>query len=355
MGGGVAAAAAAVPGSAGSDVMFWWNTALGGSPRTFPAAMRRSAEASANFTKSKWGSGSSSRRSGRGARGGGGPTVAFSPFEVAYSVSTNSDPVVYLSTPPVYQNPNVTQNFASLVPLRKLGPLIVPIGVGGNPPCNADTNQTCLADLVGFLTSPARRAAAVAELVRVARSKGFAGWNFDQETQMQSKSAALTAGWRAFLAELAAAMKAHVDPAATVSVDICGNCGGSDYMGMFAGNWTGIGVEIVSMCTYSNFSAANYTPCATCGTYNPFDARLSCLSQSYGKETARVGLGQGIPTWNPDVGELRRQLRLVEGANLSKVAVFVAPSLYTSVEWLDVLYDWVAARKLALHAAAAAE
>ena len=244
----MAAAAAAVPGSAGSDVMFWWNTALGGSPRTFPAAMRRSAEASANFTKSKWGSGSSSRRSGRGARGGGGPTVAFSPFEVAYSVSTNSDPVVYLSTPPVYQNPNVTQNFASLVPLRKLGPLIVPIGVGGNPPCNADTNQTCLADLVGFLTSPARRAAAVAELVRVARSKGFAGWNFDQETQMQSKSAALTAGWRAFLAELAAAMKAHVDPAATVSVDICGNCGGSDYMGMFAGNWTGIGLEIVSMC-----------------------------------------------------------------------------------------------------------
>lgn len=58
----------------------------------------------------------------------------------------------------------------------------------------------------------------------------------------------MTAGWRAFLAELAAAMKAHVDPAATVSVDICGNCGGSDYMGMFAGNWTGIGLEIVSMC-----------------------------------------------------------------------------------------------------------
>ena len=39
---------------------------------------------------------------------------------------------------------------------------------------------------------------------------------------------------------------------------------------------------------------------------------------------------------------------------MSKVAVFIAPSLYTSVEWMDVLYDWVAARKLvvALHAAA---
>lgn len=62
------------------------------------------------------------------------------------------------------------------------------------------------------------------------------------------------------------------------------------------------------------------------------DSRLSCLSQSYGKETSRAGLGQGIPfpMWN--AGELRRQLRMVEGANLTEVVVFIAPSLYTSVE-----------------------
>lgn len=345
--------------------MFWWNTALGGNPRTFPAAMRRSAEASANFSASKW-----------GRRDADGPTVSFSPFEVAYSVSTNSVPIVYLSSPPAYQNPNVTQNFESLIPLRKLGPLIVPAGVGGNPPCNADTNSSCcLADLVAFLTTSSRRQAAVAELVQVAQQHGFGGWNFDQETQMQarfctendesytgyskmmgltlkmtdllllqSKSPELTAGWRAFLAELAVAMKAF-NSAATVSVDICGNCGGSDYMGMHTQNWTGIGVEIVSMCTYSNASAHNITPCATCGSYNPFDSRLSCLSEDYGKEVARVGLGQLSPLWNPDIGELKRQLRLIERANLTKLAMFIAPSLYSSVEWLNVMYDWVAARK----------
>jgi hypothetical protein len=240
----------------------------------------------------------------------------------------------------------MTQNFNSLLPLRKLGPLIVPVGVGGTPSCNADTNSSCLADLVAFLTTPARRAAAVAELVRVAREKSFGGWNFDQETQMQSKHPGLTAGWRAFLSELAVAMKAF-DPAATVSVDICGNCGSAgDYMGMNSSDWVGIDVEIASMCTYSNDSAANHTPCATCTPYNPFTSRLSCLSENYGNEVARVGLGQGIPTWNADVGELKRQLRLIEQANLTKLAVFIAPSLYTSVEWLDVLYDWVAARKL---------
>ena len=35
----------------------------------------------------------------------------------------------------------------------------------------------------------------------------------------------------------------------------------------------------------------------------------------------------------------------VESAGLTKVAIFEAPSPYTSVEWLNVLYDWVAARK----------
>ena len=115
---------------------------------------------------------------------------------------------------------------------------------------------------------------------------------------------------------------------------------------MNSSDWVGTSVEIVSMCTYSNYSAGNITPCATCSPYNPFDARLACLSKSYGQSTARIGLGQGIPTLNPDVGELERQLRLIERANLTKLAVFIAPSLYTSVEWLDVLYDWIAARKL---------
>ena len=65
--------------------------------------------------------------------------------------------------------------------------------------------------MTAFLSSPARRAAAVQELVVVAKRNGFAGWNFDQENQMGSPAkptaAALTSGWRAFLRELGAGMR----------------------------------------------------------------------------------------------------------------------------------------------------
>ena len=30
---------------------------------------------------------------------------------------------------------------------------------------------------------------------------------------------------------------------------------------------------------------------------------------------------------------------------MTKLAVFIAPSGYSSVEWLNVIYDWVAQRK----------
>jgi hypothetical protein len=86
----------------------------------------------------------------------------------------------------------------------------------------------------------------------------------------------------------------------------------------------------------------------------------TCISTSYGSTMARVRLGQGIPSMgdrpvlkqqampvpavNPSIGELKRQLRHVAAANLTKLAVFAVPSPYSSVEWLDVIYDWIAAR-----------
>ena len=326
------------PGTAASDVMMWWSIEVDSPSDTIADSLRRTAEASANLSLSKFG-----RRDGAASS----PTISFSPFQVDYDVSIDphAAPIVRLSKQASYADGNVTQDFASLLPLRRFGPLIVPLSVGGS--CDPDTNRSCLADLTAFLTSPARRAAAVAELAQIARTKGFAGYNLDQETQMPysvgNVSAALTAGWRSFLVGLASSMR-DVDPAATVSADLCGNCGIADYMGMVAADWAGTGVEIASMCTYSNDSAANYTPPGG-SSYNPFDGYLACLADSYGEKTARVGLGQGIPTWNTDVGELKRQLRKVEGAGLTKVAIFEAPSPYTSVEWLNVLYDWVAARK----------
>lgn len=220
-------------GAGSSDIMFWWDIAMTGPHHTLAAGERLSADASVNLSLSKF-AGHSGRPAGPSAR----PIASFSPFQISYGVSTILDPtggsIVRLRTPPPYQNQNMTQNFESLLPLRKVGPLIVPVAVDNfEDKCNPDTNSSCLAELVGLLTSPARRAAAVAEMVQVAKHEGYGGWNFDQESQMQSKSAVLTAGWRRFLTELAAAMKA-ADPAATVSVDICGNCGAAgDYMVRF--------------------------------------------------------------------------------------------------------------------------
>ena len=230
-------------------------------------------------------------------------------------------------------------------------------GPGIGDDCNPDSNATCLAEMTAFLTSPARRAAAVKELVAVANKEGFAGFNFDQENMMGSTAkptpATFTNGWRAFLQELGAGMRAANPTNGVVSADICG-CGGDiplqrvstvrDYMGMLPTDFAAAGVEAVSMCTYSNDSAHPYTA-AGGETYNVFAERLACMSGSYGNRIGRIGLGQGIPTWNPRLSELRRQLSHLSAANLTKVAVFNVPSLYTSVEWLDVLFDWAAANK----------
>jgi hypothetical protein len=349
-----------VPGSAAADIMFWWGLGTcAACPAACPAACdkdpagwHRTAEANANISKSKFGQPSTSAN---------GVTVSFSPFQIAYVVSTaaGASPLVRLITPPPWSSQNATQSFDSLLPLRKLGPLIVPITIAGRTSsynsCNPDKNSSCLADLTALLTSAARRAAAIAELVAIAKERHFNGWNFDQESQMPSAtlhtSPALVAGWRSFLTELAAAMTA-VDPTSTVSVDICG-CGGPipledvstfpDYMGMLPKDWQNAGVEAVAMCTYSNDSGKPYIQKGQ--SYNVFDERLRCLQGSYGRNVARVGLGQGIPTWNPDVSELKRQLARISAANLTKLAVFNVPSLYSSVEWLDVIYDWIAARK----------
>lgn len=178
------------------------------------------------------------------------PTVSFSPFQIPYVVNTaaGASPLVQIVEPP--WSSNQTAGFASLLPLRKLGKIIVPIVLGGLTagsynPCNPDTNSTCLAELTQFLISPARRTAAAKELVALATTRGFSGWNFDEEwhgtlSATGRSSKALTSGWRSFLQGLATEMAA-VDPHSTVSVDICG-CGGDiplenistveDYMGM---------------------------------------------------------------------------------------------------------------------------
>ena len=133
-------------------------------------------------------------------------------------------------------------------------------------------------------------------------------------------------------------------------MDICG-CGGDiplqnvstgrDYMGMLPTDFATAGVEAVSMCTYTNDSANPYT--APDGKkYDVFDERLQCLIGSYGNQISRIGLGQGIPTWNPSIAELKRQLAHLTAVNVTKVAVFNVPSLYTSIEWLDALYNWAA-------------
>jgi hypothetical protein len=341
-----ATTARAEPGVAAADVMFWWSMGVG------EEGWVKTAAANANITRSKFGRAAapSSNR----------PTVAFSPFQIPFVLNTDpaaTAPLAQIDEPPY--SSNQTAGFASLLPLRRLGGLIVPITVGGRTSgsscCNPDTNSSCLADLSAFLTSPGRRAAAVAELVALAKAHNFSGWNFDEESAMPSAqrptAPALTSGWRSFLQELATAMAA-LNPLATVSVDICG-CGGDiplenvssvpDYMGMLPPDWKDIGVEAVSMCTYSNDSGKPYLQNGT--RYDVFDERLACMSGSYGQSVARIGLGQGIPSWNSEIGELKRQLRHIEAANLTKLAVFIAPSLYSSVEWLDAIYDWVAARR----------
>eukprot|EP01052_Picozoa_sp_SAG31_P004299 SAG31_NODE_177_length_21310_cov_8.894064_3_plen_1058_part_00 len=326
-----------------ADVMFWFY--LGPDQKAWNYA----AAANNNMTRSKF---------GRPPTSDSQPTASFSPFQTAYVVETSIDasPLVHLSTPPPWASQNETQSSESLLPLRKLGPLIVPITVAGRTSsyksCDPNTNTSCLADLSGFLQSKSRRAAAIAELVALAKERNFSGFNFDQENMMPSAtvhtSKALTIGWRNFIKELAAAMMA-TNAAWTVSVDICG-CGGPiplqrvstfpDYMGMVAADWKGLGVETVSMCTYSNDSGKEYLQ-----RYDVFEERLTCLHDSYGKDMARVGLFQGMGTWNPDVNELKRQLTRIAAANLTKLAIFNVPSLYSSVEWLDTIYDWVALRK----------
>ena len=321
------------------------------------AGWAQAVEATANFSRSKFGKHLAAASAAAAKRPS--VSVSFSPFQIPYVVNTGVDdgyPLVQIVEPP--WSSNQTAGFASLLPLRKLGRVIVPITLGGRTAsyscCDPDTNSTCLADLTHFLTSPARRAAAVAELVAIAKNHSFSGWNFDQEwhggPSTKRASRALTAGWRSFLQELAAAMTA-ADPESTVSVDICG-CGGdiplenvstvADYMGMLPQDWGGIGVEAVSMCTYTNDSAKPYIQKGQ--GYDVFDERLACIHNSYGPTVARVGLGQEVPSMNPSVEELKRQLRHVEAMNLTKLAVFQVPSLYSSVEWLDVIYDWIAAR-----------
>lgn len=339
-----------VPGSAAADVMFWWSMGAG------EAGWAETAAANANVSQSKFGR-SLADQSGAKFQA----TASFSPFQIAYVLNTDpgaAAPLAQIVEPP--WSSNRSAGLASLVPLRRVGALIVPISVGGRTSsyasCNPDTNSSCRADLTAFLTSPSRRAAAIEELVALAKTHHFSGWNFDEESAMpstkQPTSAALTAGWRAFLGELATSM-ATLTPSATVSVDICG-CGGSiplenvstvpDYMGMRPSDWRDIGVEAVSMCTYSNDSGRPYLQRGK--VYDVFDERLACMANSYGQTIARIGLGQGIPSWNADIGELKRQLRHIEAANLSKLAIFDVPSLYSSVEWLDVIYDWVVAQKV---------
>lgn len=72
------------------------------------------------------------------------------------------------------------------------------------------------------------------------------------------------------------------------------------------------------MCTYTNASGKPYRQKGK--AYDVFDERLACIHNSYGPTIVRVGLGQGIPSFNPSVDELKRQLRHVTAANLSKLA-----------------------------------
>lgn len=338
-----------LPGTIPADVMFWYNLGATESSRNLTA------EANTNFSRSQF---------GKHAGAPGSPTVSFSPFQIAYVVSTalNASPLVHLTTPPPWSSQNTSESFESLAPLQSIGALIVPITIAGRTngyrSCDPNTNSSCRADLARFLTSSERRTAAVSELVAIAKKRGFRGWNFDQENLMPSTSVhtspALTAGWRHFLRELAAAMAAAV-PGSTVSVDICG-CGGPiplrpvstfpDYMGMLPQDWKGLGVEAVSMCTYTNDSSRPYIQKGH--QYDVLDERLTCLAHSYKNNAVavRVGLFQGMGgVWNPSLGELRRQLSRVHAANLSKVALFNVPSLYSNVEWLDEIYSWAAQRK----------
>jgi hypothetical protein len=111
-------------------------------------------------------------------------------------------------------------------------------------------------------------------------------------------------------------------------------------MGMLPADFKAANVEAVSMCTYSNDSAKPFIQHGK--AYDVFSERLVCLAASFGSEAVRVGLGQGIPStsypagpgpsWNPRLSELKRQLSRIEAANLSRLAVFVAPTLGGDLE-----------------------
>lgn len=94
-----------VPGSAVADIMFWWGLGTcAACPAACPAACdkdpagwHRTAEANANISKSKFGQPSTSAN---------GATVSFSPFQIAYVVSTaaGASPLVRLITPPPWSS-----------------------------------------------------------------------------------------------------------------------------------------------------------------------------------------------------------------------------------------------------------
>jgi hypothetical protein len=286
------------------------------------------------------------------------------------STRPGSAPVVIQPVPPACPPTcplqNITRNFASLQPLRRFGPIIPaislnqpgpgpgPRGASRSDGCVADTNRTCCGWMAGFLANATRRATAVRELVDLAHREGFGGFNFDQEYTPkllpEPQQAAFTADWRRFLTELSGAMHAQ-NPQALMSVDIVGGTAW-DYMGMTPDKWRGTGAEVVSMGTYgNNYSVMDWTRFknGTVTVFNIKQQRLLALAAEIGNG-ARVGLGQGVPEWLPrspqhDLEELRAQLAAVRRAKLQKLAVFIAPSIYTSVEWLDTIYDWVVEQK----------
>ena len=355
-----------VPSTATPDVMLWW--AMGGNE----LSLNQTREAAANISLSKFGKQPGEDHGGAAAAVR--PSLAFSPFEraggkFAFMVSTRpgSVPVVGKTVPPACPPTcplqNITGNFASLHVLRRFGPIIPaislnqpgpgpgPRGASRSDGCVADTNRTCADWMAGFLANTTRRATAVRELVDLAHREGFGGYNFDQEYTLKllpaPQQASFTANWRRFLTELSGAMRAQ-NPQALVSVDIVGGTA-QDYMGMTPDKWRATGCEAVSMGTYGN----NYSVMDSYkngSIFNKKQQRLLDLATGIGAGGARVGLGQGVPEWLPrssqrDLDELQAQLAAVRRAKLQKLAVFIAPSIYTSVEWLNTIYDWVAEQK----------